>query len=80
LHLAFLRECRGQGISATDYPLNTERMGIRALAQAIRVECERDSGRAARLAGATRLSRDCVESMPPPSQAPGVGEFRRPAA
>jgi putative transposase len=80
VHLAFLRECRAQGISATDYPLNTERMGIRALAQAIRVECERDSGGAARLPGPTCLPPDCVESMPPPSQAPGAGGFRRPAA
>jgi len=36
LHLDFLRECRAQGITAAEYPLNTERMGIRALAQAIR--------------------------------------------
>jgi hypothetical protein len=48
LHEAFLRECRAQGLTAADYPLNTERKGIRALAQAIRAECLRASGRAAR--------------------------------
>jgi hypothetical protein len=50
LHLAFLRECRAHGISAGDYPLNTERMGIRALAQAIRAEYRRGFGRATQLA------------------------------
>jgi putative transposase len=46
LHLEFLRECRAQGITAAEYPLNTERMGIRALAQTIRAERVRDFRRA----------------------------------
>jgi hypothetical protein len=72
LHVAFLRECRSQGLGPADYPLNTERKGIRALAQAIRAECPRGFGRAAHAAGATHLKgppRDCVESAPAPNPA-----------
>lgn len=31
LHTGFLMQCRAAGITAADYPLNTERMGIRSL-------------------------------------------------
>ena len=55
LHLEFLRQCRALGLTAADYPFNTERMGIRSLAAAIRCECLRSFGRGARLAGASHL-------------------------
>ncbi len=38
LHLSFLRECRAIGITASDYPFDTERMAIRALAATLRNE------------------------------------------
>jgi putative transposase len=55
LHLSFLRECRAQGITAAEYPLNTERMGIRALAQAIRAEYRRGLGGRSHLTRPTQL-------------------------
>lgn len=38
LHLDFLKQYRALGLSGTDYPFNTERMGIRSLAVAVRAE------------------------------------------
>lgn len=55
LHADFLRQCRALGLTAADYPFNTDRMGIRSLAAAARAECLRSFGRGARLAGATHL-------------------------
>lgn len=55
LHADFLRQCRDLGLTATDYPFNTDRMGIRSLAAAVRAECLRSFGRGARLAGASHL-------------------------
>lgn len=67
LHLDFLRQCRALGLTAADYPFNTERMGIRSLAAAVRVECLRSFGRGARLAGATHL-----KGMPADGTAPAA--------
>ena len=55
LHSAFLRECRAVGLTAGDYPFNTERMGIRSLAAVAQACCLRSFARGARLAGATHL-------------------------
>ena len=55
LHADFLRQCRALGLTAADYPFNTDRMGIRSLAATVRAECLRGFGRGARLAGATHL-------------------------
>ena len=55
LHTDFLRRCRALGLTAADYPFSTERMGIRSLAAAVRVECLHRFERGARLAGADHL-------------------------
>jgi len=54
-HKDFLQQCRGAGLTAADYPFNTERMGIRSLAAAVRTECLNRFERGAALAGATHL-------------------------
>lgn len=59
----FLRLCRTLGLTAGDYPFNTERMGIRSLAAALRAECLRSFGRGARLAGATRWPHAAIKSL-----------------
>ena len=55
LHSDFLRQCRSLGLTARDYPFNTEQLGIRSLSAAVRAECLRSFVRGARLAGATNL-------------------------
>ena len=55
LHVEFLKQCRALGLSGTDYPFNTERMGIRSLAVAVRPECLRYFDRGVRLAGAKHI-------------------------
>jgi putative transposase len=55
LHNDFLSQCRAVGLSARDYPFNTEQLGVRSLAAAVRAECLHHFGRCARLAGATHL-------------------------
>jgi len=67
VHLDFQRQCRLLGLTANDYPFNTDRMAIRSLAQVLRAEILRSFGRSAHLAGATHL-----KGLP--------GENRAPAA
>ena len=55
LHTDFLHQCRKLGLTAADYPFNTERMGVRSLAAAVRAECLHSFGRGARLAGASHF-------------------------
>ena len=55
LHAGFLTQCRAVGITAADYPLNTDRMGIRSLSAYVTAEILTNFGDAARAAGATRL-------------------------
>ena len=62
LHLDFLRECRAQGLTAADYPFNTEERGIRSLSAALRRECLRSFARGSRLAGAAHLKGLPIES------------------
>lgn len=75
LHIDFLRQCRLAGISGSDYPFNTERMGIRSLAAAVREQCLREFGRGARLAGATHLKGMPGDASPAASQPLEVVEF-----
>jgi putative transposase len=42
-------------LGAADYPFNTDHIGIRSLAAAVRAECLRTFERGARLAGATHF-------------------------
>ncbi len=55
LHAAFLRECRAVGLTAGDYPFNTERTGIRSLAAVVQARCLQSFARTARLSGAMHL-------------------------
>lgn len=55
LHAGLIQQCRTVGITATDYPLNTERMGIRSLSAYVKEEMLNRFGDAARAAGASRL-------------------------
>src|SRR5207253_1089085 len=77
LHLSFLDQCRALGLSSADYPFNTDHMGIRSLAAAVRAECLRTFERGARLAGASHLKGLPAEprSMPAAQQALDVVEF-----
>ena len=77
LHSDFLRQCRSLGLTAADYPFNTDRMGIRSLAATVRAECLRRFGRGARLAGATHLKGmpDLDATAPAALQAFDVVEF-----
>ena len=78
LHLAFLRECRATGLTAADYPFNTERMGIRSLAKAVQARCLQSFARGARLAGASHLKGlpgEKVDCAPAALQALDVVEF-----
>ena len=77
MHTDFLLQCRKLGLTAADYPFNTERMGIRSLASALRTECLHSFARGARLAGATHLKgmpRD-ARAAPTAVQALDVVEF-----
>jgi transposase InsO family protein len=55
LHLGFVRECRMLGLTGADYPLNTERLGIRSLAAQAKERALQTFMRGAHLAGATHL-------------------------
>src|SRR5471032_426638 len=55
LHAGFLTQCRAVGITAADYPLNTDRMGIRSLSAYVTAQILTNFGDAARTAGATHL-------------------------
>lgn len=55
LHTGFIMQCRAAGITAADYPLNTDRMGIRSLAAYVTAEMLCDFRDAAHAAGAKRL-------------------------
>lgn len=55
LHAGFIQQCRTVGITAADYPLNTDRMGIRALSEYVTAAMLNNFGVAARTAGASRL-------------------------
>jgi len=78
LHGAFLNECRKLGLTATDYPFNTQEMGSRTLAAMIKAEILQNFGRAARASGATHLKgmpRDPALAAPAPLCALDVVEF-----
>lgn len=77
LHLGFLDQCRALGLGSADYPFNTDHIGIRSLAAAVRAECLRTFERGARLAGASHLKGLPSEarSMPAAQQALDVVEF-----
>ena len=55
LHTGFIMQCRAAGITAADYPLNTDRMGIRSLSAHVTTKMLGDFGDAAHAAGAKRL-------------------------
>jgi putative transposase len=55
LHQRFLQQCRSLGITAADYPLNTDRTGIRSLCNYVKAEMLRSFGDAAHAAGARHL-------------------------
>jgi transposase InsO family protein len=55
LHAGFLTQCRAVGITAADYPLNTDRMGIRSLSAYVTAKILTDFGDAAHAAGARHL-------------------------
>jgi putative transposase len=77
LHSDFLRQCRSLGLTARDYPFNTEQLGIRSLSAAVRAECLRSFARGARLAGATHLKGLPADAaaVPAATQALDVVEF-----
>jgi transposase InsO family protein len=78
LHLGFLRECRLLGLTASDYPLNTELLGIRSLAALAKDRGLQHFARGARLAGATHLKgmpAPKVAGVPAASHAFDVVEF-----
>jgi transposase InsO family protein len=77
LHMGFLDQCRALGLGSADYPFNTDHIGIRSLAAAVRAECLRTFERGARLAGATHLKGLPAEarSVPAAQQALDVVEF-----
>jgi transposase InsO family protein len=55
LHDNFLRQCRAVGLTAADYPLNTNGHAIRSLARRLKAEMLRSFSTAARSAGASHL-------------------------
>jgi hypothetical protein len=55
LHQGLLDQCRALGLTSADYPFNTDHMGIRSLASAVRAACLQTFERGARLAGASHL-------------------------
>ncbi len=55
LHDDFLRQCRAAGLTAADYPFNTEGHAIRSLSHRLKAELLRGCGAAARSAGASHL-------------------------
>ncbi len=77
LHLGSLDQCRAVGLISADYRFNTDHMGIRSLASAVRAACLQNFERGARLAGASHLKGLPVEagSVPAAQQALDVVEF-----
>jgi hypothetical protein len=69
LHLDFLRQCQAQGLTAADYPFDTEQRGVRSLSAALRQECLHSFARGARLAGASHLKGLPVASTAAPAAA-----------
>ncbi len=55
LHAEFLWQCRSLGLTAVDYPFNTDGHAIRSLSARLKVELLRSFRTAARAAGATHL-------------------------
>ncbi len=55
LHAEFLWQCRSLGLTAADYPFNTNGRAIRSLSARLKVELLRSFRTAARAAGATHL-------------------------
>ena len=56
VHRGFLEACRELGLTASDYPFNQDRQGIRSLSKAFHQAATRSFASAARAAGAERLS------------------------
>lgn len=76
LHASFLNECRTLGLSANDYPFNTQQLAKRSLAATFREELLAHFGRAARASGASHLKGLPRESgTPAAAQAFDVVEF-----
>lgn len=61
LHAGFVMQCRAIGITGADYPLNTERMGIRSLSTYMKAELLNKFRAAARTASAS-----CTQALPRP--------------
>lgn len=55
LHYDFLWQCRSAGLTAADYPFNTDGRGLRSLAACLKAEMLRTFATAARAAGASHL-------------------------
>jgi putative transposase len=55
LHAEFLQQCRQVGLTAVDYPFNTEGHAIRSLSARVKADLLRGFGTAARVAGASHL-------------------------
>jgi hypothetical protein len=82
LHQGFLRECHLFGLTAADYPMNTEMLGIRSLAAVTKQRGLHSVDRADRPAGATHLKVPSEHrALPVPSAQHdyGVAEFTVPA-
>lgn len=56
VHRKFVNACRELELTSKDYPLSQDRKGIRSLAKVIRALASQNFARAARLAGAERVS------------------------
>ncbi len=55
LHAGFLMQCRAVGLTPADYPMNTDRRGIRSLSAYVTAAMLNNFGMAARAAGASHL-------------------------
>jgi len=55
LHTGFIMQCRAVGLTAADYPMNTDHRGIRSLSAYVTAEMLNNFGMAARAAGASHL-------------------------
>ena len=71
LHGGFIRQCRAIGITAADYPMNTDRLGIRALSAYVTAEMLMHFRSAARGAGASRL-----KGLPRAADSPSTAAMR----
>ena len=78
VHQKFILQCKALGIGASEYPLNTTRMGRGALTRALTQEMLRSFGCAAHSAGAKHLKglpRNRDEYVPSASQPLDIVEF-----